>query len=142
LPAGAMLLRVILSSDKTNITNMTGGRVAHPLLLSLANIKMEHHNKASNHGFLLAALLPVTILNDCLIHKYLDIVLEPLKQAVRLGHMMLDPVSNLCLCYMPITAYIVDTPEALMLACVRGLTSCLTLATFKNFGNPFRHPAR
>jgi hypothetical protein len=132
---------------------MTGGRVAHPLLLSLANIKMEHRNKASNHGFLLAALLPVvefihptkrmqTILNDRLIHECLDIVLEPLKQAARLGRMMSDPVGNLRLCYTPITAYIVDTPEALMLACVRGLTSHLTLATFKNFGNPFQHPAR
>ncbi|KIJ12445.1 hypothetical protein PAXINDRAFT_14769 [Paxillus involutus ATCC 200175] len=153
LPAGATLLGVILSLDKTNITNMTGGQVAHPLLLSLANIKMEHHNKASNHGFLLAALLPVvefihptkrmqTILNDRLIHECLDIVLEPLKQTVRLGCMMSDPVSNLRLCYTPIMAYTVDTPEALMLACVRGLTSHLTLAMFKNFGNPFQHPAR
>ncbi|KIJ10463.1 hypothetical protein PAXINDRAFT_16549 [Paxillus involutus ATCC 200175] len=148
LPTGTTLLGVILSSDKTNITNMTGSRVAHPLLLSLANIKMEHRNKASNHGFLLAALLPVvefihptkrmqTILNDHLIHECLDIVLEPLKQAARLGRMMSDPVGNLHLCYTPITAYIVNTPEALMLACVRGLTSHLTLATFKNFGNPF-----
>ncbi|KXN80664.1 hypothetical protein AN958_08630 [Leucoagaricus sp. SymC.cos] len=34
LPSGATLLGTILSSDKTNITNMTGGRVAHPLLIS------------------------------------------------------------------------------------------------------------
>jgi hypothetical protein len=148
-----MLLGAIVSLDKTNITNMTGGRVAHPLLLSLTNIKMEHRNKASNHGFLLAVLLPVvefihptkrmqTILNDRLIHECLDIELEPLKQAARLGHMMSDPVGNLHLCYTPIAAYIVDTPEALMLACVRGLMSHLTLATFKKFGDPFRHPAR
>ncbi|KAG1814026.1 uncharacterized protein BJ212DRAFT_1206561, partial [Suillus subaureus] len=38
LPDGATLLGVILSSDKTNITNMTGGHVAHLLLISLANI--------------------------------------------------------------------------------------------------------
>ncbi|KIJ11324.1 hypothetical protein PAXINDRAFT_15790 [Paxillus involutus ATCC 200175] len=44
---------------------------------------------------------------------------------------MSDPVGNLRLCYMPIAAYIIDTPEALMLACVRGLTSHLTLAMFK-----------
>ncbi|KAG1765866.1 hypothetical protein EV702DRAFT_1050860 [Suillus placidus] len=34
LPDGVTLLGVILSSDKTSITNMTGGRVAHPLLIS------------------------------------------------------------------------------------------------------------
>ncbi|KAG2111210.1 uncharacterized protein F5147DRAFT_771940 [Suillus discolor] len=57
LPDGATLLGIILSSDKTNITNMTGGRVAHPLLISLANIKMATRNKASSHAFLLTALL-------------------------------------------------------------------------------------
>ncbi|KAG0698460.1 hypothetical protein DFH29DRAFT_780694, partial [Suillus ampliporus] len=38
LPRGAMLLGTILSSDKTNISMMTGDRVTHPLLISLANI--------------------------------------------------------------------------------------------------------
>ncbi|KAI6005577.1 hypothetical protein EDD15DRAFT_2191043 [Pisolithus albus] len=38
IPNGATLLGVVLSSDKTNISVMTGNRMAHPLLLSLANI--------------------------------------------------------------------------------------------------------
>jgi hypothetical protein len=41
LPHGATLLGVILSSDKTCITALTGDRVAHPLLISLANIHMN-----------------------------------------------------------------------------------------------------
>ncbi|KAL4061953.1 hypothetical protein J3A83DRAFT_4114304 [Scleroderma citrinum] len=40
IPEGAILCGVILFSDKTNIMNMCGGRVVHPLLISLANIKM------------------------------------------------------------------------------------------------------
>ncbi|KAF9226036.1 hypothetical protein BS17DRAFT_765125 [Gyrodon lividus] len=40
LPPGASLLGVTPSLDKTNITNMTGSCVVHPLLLSLANIQM------------------------------------------------------------------------------------------------------
>ncbi|KAG1834198.1 hypothetical protein EV424DRAFT_1532426 [Suillus variegatus] len=60
LPDGATLLGVLLSSNKTNVTNMTGGRVAHPLLISLANIKMATQNKASSHAFLLTALFPIT----------------------------------------------------------------------------------
>ncbi|KAI5984932.1 hypothetical protein F5J12DRAFT_688192, partial [Pisolithus orientalis] len=35
---GVTLLGMILSSDKMNITTLCGGRVAHPLLISLANI--------------------------------------------------------------------------------------------------------
>lgn len=38
LPSGGTLLGVVLSSDKTTVTSMTGDRVAHPLLLSVANI--------------------------------------------------------------------------------------------------------
>ncbi|KAG6373942.1 hypothetical protein JVT61DRAFT_6105 [Boletus reticuloceps] len=153
LPPGSMLLGVILSSDKTNITSMTGGHVAHPLLISLANIPMKYCNKASNHAFSLATLLPVTkfihenprictVLNDQLIHHCLDIVFEPLKQAARIGRMMSDPSGNLHLCYTPLASYIVDTPEAAMLACVRGLTSHVTMAMYKNFRDSFCHPPR
>lgn len=108
-----MLLGVILLSDKTNITSMTGGCVAHPLLFSLANIKMAHHNKASNHAFLLTVLIPVaefthseqrihTVLSNQLFHQCLDIVLEPLKQVAKISWMMLDPYGNLRLCYTPL----------------------------------------
>ncbi|KAG1776905.1 hypothetical protein EV702DRAFT_1045915 [Suillus placidus] len=139
LPDGAMLLGIILSSDKTNITNMTGGRVAHPLLISLANIKMATRNKASSHAFLLTALLPIaeflhpvkwmqSVLEARLVHQCLDIVLEPLKQAARIGRMMSDPLGNLRYCFTPLASYIVNTPEACMLACVRGKTSPITMA--------------
>ncbi|KAG0696400.1 hypothetical protein DFH29DRAFT_984627 [Suillus ampliporus] len=59
LPRGATVLGTILSSDKTNITTMTGARVAHPLLLGLANIRMCTRTKLSSKAFLLAALLPI-----------------------------------------------------------------------------------
>jgi hypothetical protein len=59
LPCGATLLGIILSSNKTNISPMTGGCVAYPLLISLANLFMDFWMKASNHAFLLLTLLPV-----------------------------------------------------------------------------------
>ncbi|KAF8122006.1 hypothetical protein EV363DRAFT_1405252 [Boletus edulis] len=141
------LCGVILSSDKTTITNMCGGRVAHPLLISLANIRMKTRNKASSHAFLLLALMPIprfvhpttricSVLEARLFHQCLDIVLEPLKIAARIGKMMSDPAGNLHYCFTPLVSYIVDTPEAAMLACVRGQTSSVTLAKYDQFGNP------
>ncbi|KAG2047312.1 hypothetical protein BDR06DRAFT_864908, partial [Suillus hirtellus] len=59
LPRGAILIGTILSSDKTNISMMTGGRVTHPLLLSLANIHMSTQLKSSSNAFFLTALLPI-----------------------------------------------------------------------------------
>ncbi|KAF8546327.1 hypothetical protein OG21DRAFT_1427302, partial [Imleria badia] len=56
---GATLCGVILSSDKTHITNMCGGRTAHPLLISLVNAKMAIRNKGLSHAFLLLALMPI-----------------------------------------------------------------------------------
>lgn len=71
---------------------MCGGKVAYLLLISLANIRMNIHNKASSHVFLLTALIPCakflhpmkrmqSILGARLFHDCLDIVVEPLKIA-------------------------------------------------------------
>ena len=53
LPQGATLLGVVLSDDKTNISVMSGNRMAHPLLISLANIDAHLRSKASAHAYLL-----------------------------------------------------------------------------------------
>ncbi|KAI6014893.1 hypothetical protein BKA83DRAFT_4061372, partial [Pisolithus microcarpus] len=106
IPNGATLLGVVLSSDKTNISVMTGNRMAHPLLLSLANIDADIRSKGSLHGHVLLALLPVvsfihgkthvrSLLSDWLVHESLDFVLKPLKVAAAVGVMMSDPVGNL-----------------------------------------------
>ncbi|KIK25455.1 hypothetical protein PISMIDRAFT_36003, partial [Pisolithus microcarpus 441] len=139
VPVGSTLCGVILSSDKTNITNVCGGKVAHPLLISLANIRMNVRNKGSSHAFLLTALMPIaefiypvtricSVLEACLFHTCLDFVLEPFKKAAQFGWMMADPLGNVRFCFTPLVSYIVDTPEACMLACVRGKTLPVTKA--------------
>ncbi|KAG0700786.1 hypothetical protein DFH29DRAFT_982960 [Suillus ampliporus] len=106
VPRGTTILDTILSSDKTNITTMTGARVAHPLLLGLANIRMQTCTKLSSKAFLLTALLPIPqylhptqqmrgVLEDRLIHQCLSIILKPLMIAAEIGIMMSDPVGNL-----------------------------------------------
>ncbi|KAF5329324.1 hypothetical protein D9619_008912 [Psilocybe cf. subviscida] len=153
LPPGATLLGVILSSDKTQISRMTGNRVAHPLLISLANLNMDFRNKSSNNAFLLLALLPIpkfnhrvkrmqTLLADRLFHECLDFILRPLKLAAEIGVMMSDPLGWRRLCYTPLAAYIVDSPEAALISGVGGQTSALTTATINQFGDAFRHPPR
>ncbi|KAJ3888382.1 hypothetical protein GG344DRAFT_53732 [Lentinula edodes] len=116
-PEGATLLGVVLSSDKTTVSVITGNRVAHPLLISLANIDSDLLSKASLHLFSLLALLPVPkyierktsirgVLENRLYHECMDIVLEPLKVAARIGCMMSDPVGQLRVCYTPLASAI------------------------------------
>ena len=153
IPAGATLLGTVLSSDKTTISAMTGNRTAHPLLISLANIKAEYCAKSSHHAFLLLALLPVAtfntsdedlrgVLGNRLLHDCLDFVLQPLKIAARVGKMMSDPFGNRRYCFTPLAAYIVDFPEAAMLSGVGGKTSPVTMASHKQFGDAYRHEPR
>lgn len=153
IPPKATLIGTILSSDKTTITAMTGDRTAHPLLISLANMKASYRAKSSHHAFLLLALLPVPkfitrdkplrgLLENRLIHECLDFILAPLKKAAHCGVMMSDPHGSLRYCFTPLAAYIVDTPEAAMLAGVGGKTSPVTMAGHKQFGDPFKHEPR
>ncbi|KAF8545834.1 hypothetical protein OG21DRAFT_1491871, partial [Imleria badia] len=153
LPPGATLLGVVLSSDKMNISVMSGNRVAHPVLISLANIDTDIRSKTSLHAYLLLTLLPVAkfahkisrvrgLLQDRLVHQALNIVLMPLKVAARVGVMMSDPVGNLRYCFTPLAAWIADTPEESMLSATGSKVSPVTTATSKNFGDPYRHPPR
>jgi hypothetical protein len=150
---GGTVLGTVLSSDKTTISAMTGDRMAHPLLISLANFKADYRAKSSHHAFLLLALLPVPkfisvdkairgVLENRLLHACLDFILEPLKKAATWGMMMSDPYGSLRFCYTPLATYIVDNQEALLLSGVSGKTSPITMASLKQFGDAFRHEPR
>ena len=132
---------------------MTGNRVAHPVLISLANLLMDFKSKASNRAFMLLALLPVPkfieksheirgVLESRLIHECLDFVLKPLKTAAAVGVIMSDPWHGQQYCYTPIAAYIMDYMEAVVIAGVAGKTSPVTTASYKQFGDAFLHPPR
>jgi hypothetical protein len=132
---------------------MTGDRIAHPVLLSLANIHMDVRMKASNHAFILVALLPCpkfiikdratrSVLESRVVHLSLDIITKPLKITARAGRMMSDPRGYSRFCFTALAAYIVDTPEAALIACVAGKISHLTMADYRKFGDPTRQEPR
>lgn len=132
---------------------MTGNRSAHPLLLTLANLELDFRSKSSNHAFLLLSLIPIPqfiernqklhgVLENRLFHECLDIILNPLKKAAEFGIMLQNALGSSRHFFTPLAAYIVDTPEAALIACVGGKTSPFTMASYKNFGDNFRHPPR
>ncbi|KAF7326260.1 Fatty acid synthase [Mycena kentingensis (nom. inval.)] len=152
IPAGRTVLGIVASSDKTNISVMNGDRVAHPFLLSLANIRSEVASKASSNAFIMTALLPVPrflcakklrgIMEKRLLHQCLDIVCGPLKLAARDGASLSTSDGCLIMAHTPLVSYIVDTPEAADLSGVKGKTSHLTMASHKTFGDAVRQPER
>jgi hypothetical protein len=77
-----------------------------------------------------------------MIHECLDFILEPLKRSAEIGTMTSDPAGSVRHVFTPLAAYMVDVPEALSLAAGAGNNSHLTVATYKQFGDPFRHEPR
>lgn len=132
---------------------MTGNRQAHPVLISCADIDMDFRMKASHHTFLLLAIFPIPkfteknpevrgMLVARLYHECMDIVLEPLKIAARIGIMMDDALGARRYCFTPLAAFIVDTPESNVISCVKQKTSSVTLASYKQLGDEFKHETR
>ena len=112
---------------------------------------MDIRMKSSYHALPLIGLLPCPkfigfkkplhgVMENRLIHHCLDIICRPLKAASSRGAFMGDSLGRIRCCFTPIIAYIVDTPEAAVVAGVGGKTSHLTLASHKSFGDHFRHP--
>jgi len=110
---------------------------------------MDVRAKASNHTFILVALLPCpkflakdrathSVLESRTTHLCLDIITKPLKLAARAGRMMSDPHGYSRFCFTALASYIVDTPEAAMIVGVAGKTSHLTMADYRKFGDPVR----
>ncbi|KAG1848105.1 hypothetical protein F4604DRAFT_1594075, partial [Suillus subluteus] len=55
------------------------------------------------------------------------------------GIMLSDPIRHSHYCFTPLASYIADTLEAMMLVSVGGKTLPVTMAMYKQFGDPFWH---
>ena len=118
----------------------------HPILLSLANIKVGVRMKATAHAFVLAAYLPIlkflnvsapiqAALAACIYHICLGLICQNLKMAEQNSMLIPDPSGALHHCHTLLASWIANLPEQHLLACVFSNQSLFTLATFKQFGD-------
>ena len=153
LPEGATLCGIGLASDKTNISTMSGNRESHPLLITLTNTTEEYRMKATNHAYQLLALLPIvefaddrarikSMLASRLYHDCISFVTNGLKEAARVGVVMVDPWGYNRKFYTPLCVKVVDTPEAKLDAGVMQNASHLTTAVHGQFGDSVPSPPR
>ena len=145
LPVGAMIVPIVLASDKAPVTRMTGDEEMHPLFLTIANINSDVRMKATSHSWACIAYTPTpeflvhpeykSVLEARIWHRCLDIVCAGLKIAAHTGTFMSDSSNLSRYCFTLLIGYIADLPEQLMIACVRKSVSPISLAKQSQFGD-------
>ncbi|KAG1786661.1 uncharacterized protein HD556DRAFT_1434660 [Suillus plorans] len=126
LPIGATQVPIILGSNKTPVTRLTGGLEMHPIFIIIGNINSEVHSKVTLRAWRCIAYMLIvkfcvhpdyqSILQARLWHKCMDLVCANLKAVEAEGCFMPDPFRFICYVFMPLVAHVCDLPEATMIA--------------------------
>ncbi|KAG1739646.1 hypothetical protein EDD22DRAFT_851927 [Suillus occidentalis] len=115
LPVGATQVPIILGSDKTHVTRITGGLEMHPVFITIGNIDSEVRSKATLRAWRCIAYMPIakfrvhpdyqSILQARLWHKCMDLVLANLKAVALDGCFMPDPNRHIRFVFTPLVAH-------------------------------------
>ncbi|SJK96778.1 uncharacterized protein ARMOST_00024 [Armillaria ostoyae] len=130
LPPGATICPIILSSDKTQLSQFRGDKSAWPVYLTIGNIAKGTRREASSHATVLIGYLPVgkfdcysdsakqfahyRVFNHCM-----NVVLTSVKEAGKTGITMTCSDERKLWIWPIVAAYVADYPEQCLVACCK-----------------------
>ncbi|KAG8727009.1 hypothetical protein FRC10_006501, partial [Ceratobasidium sp. 414] len=125
----ATIIPLIIASDRTRLSSMSGGQEGYPLYVSLASIDKSVRRQTTSGATVLVAYLPVedfenvanaeerARLKNDLTHRAMEVIVEPLRKASKEGVEMVCPDGRTHRCYPIVAGNIADWPEHCMMAC-------------------------
>ncbi|KAG9079187.1 hypothetical protein FRC06_007892, partial [Ceratobasidium sp. 370] len=150
----ATIAPLIIASDKTSLSLISGEQVAYPVYLTIGNISKRIRRKLKARAQILIGYLPVEDFADVknekererlkgeLVHRAMEILLEPLKQASKDGVEMYCADGRLRRVYPILAAYIADFPEQCLMACTSQGRCPICTAAFRKRARYRRKPGR
>ncbi|KAG8771371.1 hypothetical protein FRC12_003652 [Ceratobasidium sp. 428] len=146
---------LIVMSDKTTMSRLVGGQMAHPVYLTIGNINKSIRRQASKHATVIIGYLPVDTFADVpskvmrhrlrgqLLHCAMHEIMAPLEDAGRTGVEMWCADGRLRRVYPLLASFVGDWAEQCDMACTDwgGCPKCLKRSAYGR-GDERRGPPR
>ncbi|QRV76877.1 hypothetical protein RhiJN_19722 [Ceratobasidium sp. AG-Ba] len=125
----ATIAPIILATDETHLSVMSGGQTAYPVYMALGNLIKDWRRKPSKRGMVLLGFLPTDSFEDIdddderrrlkadLVHRCMEKMMEPLKEVWEDGVEMWCPDGRLRRVFPRMAAYMADWPEQNLQCC-------------------------